>query len=56
MTDLEKHLTLLTEEEKKLRRFLDARSSKPKHMPEVIKAILEDRLDEYLATILKKGE
>ncbi|KKK91837.1 hypothetical protein LCGC14_2708990 [marine sediment metagenome] len=55
MTDLEKRVTVLTEEVEELRLLLNARIRKPKHVPEVIKAILEDRLDEYLANILKEG-
>ena len=55
MTDLEKRVTELAGEVEELRRLLNARSSKSKHVPEVIKAILEDRLDEYLANILKEG-
>lgn len=54
MTDLEKRVTVLTEEVEELRLLLNARIRKPKHVPEVIKAILEDKLDEFLAKILKE--
>ena len=54
MTDLEKRVTKLTEEFEELRHLLAAHTiRKPEQVPEVIKAILEDRLDEYLANILK---
>ena len=53
MTDLEKRVTELTNEVENLRTLLKERISKPEQVSEVIKAILEDRLDAYLANILR---